>query len=137
MIGSSICADILNVAKLPVIDTDGRETSPDSRPDLRHENKPGRNLAVVCEFQVGAKLNRLGGRDIAKHLEDHVGNGLARHGVTSNELSHDVECDFVVGHGHDHAQRHLQGKREGDGQENTPDGEAGRVVQRRDAGQDE
>lgn len=137
MVSSSICADILNVAELPVIDTDGRETSPNGCPNLRHEDKPGRDLAVMCKLQVGTELNRLSGGNIAKHLEDHVGNGLASHGVTSNKLSHDVQGDFVVGHGHDHAQRHLQGQGEGDGQEDTPDGEAGRVVQRRDASHNE
>lgn len=64
--------------------------------DLGPEHRPGRDLHVVAELEIGRERQTLGHGDETPRLEHHHGDGAAGKGVADDELSDEVETHHLA-----------------------------------------
>lgn len=102
------------------------EDSEGNSDDLSDEHKTRRDLHVVTQFQTGEIVGSHLWGPAEIRLEEHERDGLTRGDVTTQELREIVKGEPLVGDSANDAEGNDEAHSEEDGDDESPDGEAGR-----------
>lgn len=96
-----IRADVGDMTKGPVHNDNLHDCRPHRGEKLRGEHDTRGHFHVVAELQILSKVQGLSHGNITIILEHHHGNWPARHHITNDEFSQNVETKLDVGDGLD------------------------------------